>query len=117
MVKTFFPLLIMGTALLSGCVAQQTKPAGSSLTQAQLNQSLNDTEIRLSQKIEQQCSGWQKQQQSQLQHLSDLQQSQQKIDSKIEGLHSQLNAPPKAQAAAKPAAPAVVQCPTPAANP
>lgn len=113
MVKLTISMLIILTTALTGCITQPpvSKP---SLTQAQLNTSLGETETRLSQKIEQQCAGWQKQQR-QLQHLSTMQQSQQQLNNKLDNIQKKLDAKPASVAAPK--APTVIQCPATPASP
>jgi hypothetical protein len=112
MVKHIFPLLIISTLFVSGCVNRT--PPTPPLTQDQLNNTLSETEMRLSQKMEQQCQSWVQQQQTQFDQFKELQESQLQIDSKIDELDqklSQKQAQPVAVAAAKP-----VQCPPPNAT-
>ncbi|MCX4186712.1 ATP-dependent zinc protease [Methylophaga sp. OBS4] len=109
MVKHIFPLLILSTLFFSGCVNRT--PPTPPLTQAQLNNTLSETEMRLSEQMKQQCQGWIQQQQTQFDQFKELQESQLQIDRKIDELDqklSQKQAQPVVVAAAKPA-----QCPPP----
>jgi len=112
MVKTFFPLLMISSILLSGCINRT--PPTPSVSPAQLTNALTETELRLAEHMEQQCQGWQDQQQANFEQFQQVQKSQRQLDEKLNQLDHKLDKPPVqpvAVAASKP-----VQCPPAAAT-
>lgn len=108
MVKTFFPLLMISSILVSGCVNRT--PPTPSVTPAQLNNALTETELRIAERMEQQCQGWREQQQTNYDQFQLVQKNQRQIDQKLGNIDQKLDAPP-----AKPVTAATVskpaQCP------
>lgn len=110
MVKTLFPLLMISSILLSACV-NRTPPA-LSVTPSQLNNALSETELRLAERMEKQCQGWQTQQKTNAEQVQMLHKNQRQMTEQLGSINQKLDSrsaqPPVATAVSKP-----VQCPTP----
>ena len=88
MLKRVTSLLIF-SASLSPAFSYAAQP--TTLTQAQLTESLVDVESRLSKKVEHQCANWQTLQQTQLQKLGELKQAQHDVTAKLRELDNKLD--------------------------
>ena len=89
MVKHFFPLLLVSTVMVSGCV-NRTPPIPP-LTEVQFSQALAATESRLSQQMAQQCQEWQQQQQTHSEHFQSIHTEQRQLDNKLDSLDQKLS--------------------------
>jgi hypothetical protein len=109
MTRLLFPCLLFSSLLLSACVNRA--PATQPLTQTQLNTSLSNSEMRLTENLSQLCQTLETRQGFQSGQLQDIERNQRQMNSKLEQIEEQLqqkaaSTTPKAAAAAKPA-----QCP------
>jgi len=111
MVKTFVPLLMISSILLSGCINKT--PPTPTVSPAQLTNALTETELRLAEQMEQQCQGWQDQQQTNFDQYQLVQKGQRQLDQRLEKIENKLDSPPVQPAAITTKKPS--QCPPPVA--
>lgn len=108
MTRLLFPCLLFSTLLLSACINRA--PATPPLTQTQLNTSLSNTELRLTDNLAQICEKLETQQDFQTEQLQDIEKNQRQLSSKLAAIEEQLEHKPSPAAqttvSAKPA-----QCP------
>lgn len=108
MIRLLFPCLLVSTLVVSGCVNRT--PPTPPLTQAQLATALNETEMRLTQSMAQQCEKWEALQDLQGDQLQQIEKNQRQLDNKLllidEKLDQKPLAAPTQVVAAKP-----TQCP------
>lgn len=107
MSRLLFPCLLFSSLLLSACVNRA--PATPPLTQTQLNTSLSNSEMRLTENLAQLCQTLETKQGFHSAQLQDIEKNQRQMNSKLEHIEEQLQqkSAPRALAAAKPA-----QCPS-----
>ncbi|WP_438971329.1 ATP-dependent zinc protease family protein [Methylophaga sp.] len=108
MIKTFFPLLMILSMLISGCINRTPPPPTVSPTQ--LNNALNETEMRLAKTMQQQCQAWEDQQQKNTEQFQKLQNNHQQIDEKLGTINQKLDKLPTKQVVA--AASKTAECPS-----
>jgi len=108
MTRLLFPCLLFSSLLLSACVNRA--PATPPLTQTQLNTSLSNSEMRLTDNLAQLCQTLETKQSFQSAQLQDIEKNQRQMNNKLEQIEERLQqkpaSAPQAVAAAKPA-----QCP------
>jgi hypothetical protein len=106
MTRLLLPCLLFSSLLLSACVNRA--PATPPLTQTQLNTSLSNTEMRLTDSFAQLCQQMETKQSFQNDQLQAIEKNQRQLSSRLTQIQEQLEhkpaaAAPKAVAAAKPA--------------
>ncbi|WP_273150642.1 ATP-dependent zinc protease [Methylophaga thiooxydans] len=111
MVKTFVPLLMISSILLSGCINRT--PPTPTVSPAQLTNALTETELRLAEQMEQQCQGWQDRQQTNFDQYQLVQKGQRQLDQRLEQIENKLDTPPVQPAVITAKKPS--QCPQPVA--
>jgi hypothetical protein len=107
MTRLLFPCLLFSSLLLSACVNRA--PATPPLTQTQLNTSLSNSEMRLTDNLAQLCQTLETKQSFQSAQLQDIEKNQRQMNNKLEQIEEQLQQKPASAPQAVAAKPA--QCP------